>query len=83
MLVVAVVLCVYLTDACSSAGPEYTGQTYSHAPYTSYSDAWRFTNSSILGTSSSESLRTFSALLWRMCASTRDYGCLVEGIHYT
>uniref|UniRef100_A0A673M0Z3 Paired-box protein 2 C-terminal domain-containing protein n=1 Tax=Sinocyclocheilus rhinocerous TaxID=307959 RepID=A0A673M0Z3_9TELE len=30
------------------AGPEYTGQTYSHAPYTSYSDAWRFTNSSIL-----------------------------------
>ncbi|XP_073695965.1 paired box protein Pax-8 [Garra rufa] len=31
------------------AGPEYTGQTYSHAPYTSYSDAWRFTNSSILG----------------------------------
>uniref|UniRef100_A0A672LEE7 Paired-box protein 2 C-terminal domain-containing protein n=1 Tax=Sinocyclocheilus grahami TaxID=75366 RepID=A0A672LEE7_SINGR len=35
------------------AGPEYTGQTYSHAPYTSYSDAWRFTNSSILGTSSS------------------------------
>ncbi|KTG04263.1 hypothetical protein cypCar_00025979 [Cyprinus carpio] len=35
------------------AGPEYTGQTYSHAPYTSYSDAWRFTNSSILGLTSS------------------------------
>ncbi|XP_051981851.1 paired box protein Pax-8-like isoform X3 [Xyrauchen texanus] len=31
------------------AGPEYTGQTYSHSPYTSYSDAWRFTNSTILG----------------------------------
>uniref|UniRef100_A0A8C2A7W6 Paired box protein Pax-8 n=1 Tax=Cyprinus carpio TaxID=7962 RepID=A0A8C2A7W6_CYPCA len=30
-------------------GPEYMGQTYSHTPYTSYSDAWRFTNSSILG----------------------------------
>ncbi|XP_067293619.1 paired box protein Pax-8 isoform X2 [Pseudorasbora parva] len=31
------------------AGPEYTSQTYSHPPYTSYSEAWRFTNSSILG----------------------------------
>ncbi|XP_051545621.1 paired box protein Pax-8-like isoform X3 [Myxocyprinus asiaticus] len=31
------------------AGPEYPGQTYSHSPYTSYSDAWRFTNSTILG----------------------------------
>ncbi|XP_052447665.1 paired box protein Pax-8 isoform X5 [Carassius gibelio] len=30
-------------------GPEYMGQTYSHSPYSSYSDAWRFTNSSILG----------------------------------
>ncbi|KAL0192312.1 hypothetical protein M9458_010608, partial [Cirrhinus mrigala] len=50
-LVVAVVLFnVFVTDMCSPAGPEYTGQTYSHAPYTSYSDAWRFTNSSILGT---------------------------------
>lgn len=37
---------------CSLVGPEYTGQTYSHPPYTSYSDAWRFTNSSILGESS-------------------------------
>uniref|UniRef100_A0A671YPQ8 Paired box protein Pax-8 n=1 Tax=Sparus aurata TaxID=8175 RepID=A0A671YPQ8_SPAAU len=31
------------------AGADYSGQTYSHSPYTSYSDAWRFTNSSILG----------------------------------
>ncbi|XP_044030688.1 paired box protein Pax-8 isoform X6 [Siniperca chuatsi] len=31
------------------AGADYTGQTYSHSPYTSYSEAWRFTNSSILG----------------------------------
>uniref|UniRef100_A0A4W4H1X0 Paired box protein Pax-8 n=1 Tax=Electrophorus electricus TaxID=8005 RepID=A0A4W4H1X0_ELEEL len=31
------------------AGAEYSGQTYTHSPYTSYSDAWRFTNSSILG----------------------------------
>ncbi|CAJ1070325.1 paired box protein Pax-8 isoform X6 [Xyrichtys novacula] len=31
------------------AGAEYSGQTYSHSPYTTYSDAWRFTNSSILG----------------------------------
>ncbi|XP_051967654.1 paired box protein Pax-8 isoform X2 [Xyrauchen texanus] len=31
------------------AGPEYTSQTYSHPTYTSYSDAWRFTNSTILG----------------------------------
>ncbi|XP_056601937.1 paired box protein Pax-8 isoform X3 [Triplophysa dalaica] len=30
-------------------GPEYTGQSYSHPSYTSYSDAWRFTNSTILG----------------------------------
>ncbi|GAA6067722.1 paired box protein Pax-8 isoform X1, partial [Tachysurus ichikawai] len=30
------------------AGAEYSGQTYTHSPYTSYSDAWRFTNSSIL-----------------------------------
>lgn len=32
-----------------AAGADYTGQTYSHSPYTSYSEAWRFTNSSILG----------------------------------
>ncbi|XP_030624333.1 paired box protein Pax-8 [Chanos chanos] len=31
------------------AGAEYTGQTYTHSPYTSYSDAWRFTNSGLLG----------------------------------
>lgn len=30
------------------AGADYSAQTYSHSPYTSYSDAWRFTNSSIL-----------------------------------
>ncbi|XP_062844513.1 paired box protein Pax-8 [Trichomycterus rosablanca] len=31
------------------AGAEYSGQTYAHPTYTSYGDAWRFTNSSILG----------------------------------
>uniref|UniRef100_A0A3B3BCL9 Paired box protein Pax-8 n=1 Tax=Oryzias melastigma TaxID=30732 RepID=A0A3B3BCL9_ORYME len=31
------------------AGADYSGQSYSHSPYTSYSEAWRFTNSSILG----------------------------------
>lgn len=31
-----------------AAGTDYSGQTYSHSPYTSYSEAWRFTNSSIL-----------------------------------
>uniref|UniRef100_A0AAY4CE77 Paired box protein Pax-8 n=1 Tax=Denticeps clupeoides TaxID=299321 RepID=A0AAY4CE77_9TELE len=31
------------------AGAEYSGQTYTHSPYASYSEAWRFTNSSILG----------------------------------
>uniref|UniRef100_A0A8D2ZPZ5 Paired box protein Pax-8 n=1 Tax=Scophthalmus maximus TaxID=52904 RepID=A0A8D2ZPZ5_SCOMX len=31
------------------AGADYTGQSYTHSPYTSYSEAWRFTNSSILG----------------------------------
>ncbi|XP_008294855.1 paired box protein Pax-8 [Stegastes partitus] len=30
-------------------GADYSGQSYSHSPYTSYSEAWRFTNSSILG----------------------------------
>ncbi|TWW66120.1 paired box protein Pax-8 isoform X1 [Takifugu flavidus] len=30
-----------------AAGADYSGQTYSHSPYTSYSEAWRF-NSSIL-----------------------------------
>ncbi|TRY69764.1 hypothetical protein DNTS_030564 [Danionella cerebrum] len=28
---------------------EYTGQSYSQVPYTAYSDAWRFSNSSLLG----------------------------------
>uniref|UniRef100_A0A3P8TAL8 Paired box protein Pax-8 n=1 Tax=Amphiprion percula TaxID=161767 RepID=A0A3P8TAL8_AMPPE len=31
------------------AGTDYSGQSYTHSPYTSYSEAWRFTNSSILG----------------------------------
>ncbi|XP_030006981.1 paired box protein Pax-8 isoform X7 [Sphaeramia orbicularis] len=31
-----------------AAGADYSGQSYSHSPY-SYSEAWRFTNSSILG----------------------------------
>ncbi|KAL2100414.1 hypothetical protein ACEWY4_004808 [Coilia grayii] len=30
-------------------GADYSGQTYTHSPYTSYSEAWRFTNSGILG----------------------------------
>ncbi|XP_061732318.1 paired box protein Pax-8 isoform X1 [Nerophis ophidion] len=33
-----------------AAGGDYSAQSYSHSPYASYSDAWRFTNSSILGT---------------------------------
>ncbi|XP_013859138.1 paired box protein Pax-8 isoform X1 [Austrofundulus limnaeus] len=32
-----------------AAGADYSGQSYSHSPYTSYSEAWRFTNPSILG----------------------------------
>ncbi|XP_058876443.1 paired box protein Pax-8 isoform X1 [Acipenser ruthenus] len=31
------------------AGSEFSSTAYSHSPYTSYSDAWRFTNSGILG----------------------------------
>uniref|UniRef100_A0A8C5G0F6 Paired box protein Pax-8 n=1 Tax=Gouania willdenowi TaxID=441366 RepID=A0A8C5G0F6_GOUWI len=31
------------------AGADYSSQTYSHSPYSTYSEAWRFTNSSILG----------------------------------
>ncbi|XP_048877026.1 paired box protein Pax-8 isoform X5 [Brienomyrus brachyistius] len=31
------------------SGTDYSGQTYGPSPYTSYSEAWRFTNSSILG----------------------------------
>uniref|UniRef100_A0A3B3TG04 Paired box protein Pax-8 n=1 Tax=Paramormyrops kingsleyae TaxID=1676925 RepID=A0A3B3TG04_9TELE len=31
------------------SGEDYSGQTYGPSPYTSYSEAWRFTNSSILG----------------------------------
>ncbi|XP_012891792.1 PREDICTED: paired box protein Pax-8 isoform X9 [Dipodomys ordii] len=30
------------------AGSEYSGNTYSHTPYSSYSEAWRFPNSSLL-----------------------------------
>ncbi|XP_068608611.1 paired box protein Pax-8 [Brachionichthys hirsutus] len=42
----------YSTSAITgmvAAGAEYSAQTYSHSPYASYSEAWRFTNSSILG----------------------------------
>nr|AGO18319.1 paired box protein Pax 8 [Clarias batrachus] len=41
----------YSTSAITGmvAGAEYSGQTYTHSPYTSYSEAWRFTNSSLLG----------------------------------
>lgn len=41
----------YSTSTITSmvAGADYSGQSYSHSPYTSYSEAWRFTNSSILG----------------------------------
>ncbi|KAF5909434.1 paired box protein Pax-8 isoform X3, partial [Clarias magur] len=40
----------YSTSAITGmvAGAEYSGQTYTHSPYTSYSEAWRFTNSSLL-----------------------------------
>ncbi|KAJ8414092.1 hypothetical protein AAFF_G00066900 [Aldrovandia affinis] len=31
------------------AGTDYSGQAYTHSPYSSYSEAWRFTNSGILG----------------------------------
>ncbi|KAG7476438.1 hypothetical protein MATL_G00082890 [Megalops atlanticus] len=31
------------------AGTDYSSQAYTPSPYTSYSEAWRFTNSSILG----------------------------------
>uniref|UniRef100_A0A8C5AKS0 Paired box protein Pax-8 n=1 Tax=Gadus morhua TaxID=8049 RepID=A0A8C5AKS0_GADMO len=42
----------YTSSAISGmvSGADYTTQTYSHSPYASYSEAWRFTNSSILGT---------------------------------
>ncbi|XP_076020178.1 paired box protein Pax-8 isoform X2 [Genypterus blacodes] len=41
----------YSTSAITGmvAGADYSAQSYSHSPYTSYSEAWRFTNSSILG----------------------------------
>ncbi|CAL1569303.1 unnamed protein product [Knipowitschia caucasica] len=41
----------YSTSAITSmvAGADYSGQSYSHSPYSSYSEAWRFTNSGILG----------------------------------
>ncbi|XP_054612918.1 paired box protein Pax-8 isoform X4 [Dunckerocampus dactyliophorus] len=32
-----------------AAGGDYSAQSYSHSPYATYSEAWRFTNSSILG----------------------------------
>lgn len=41
------------------AGADYSGQSYGHSPYTSYSEAWRFTNSSILG----EQKKTLTVLL--------------------
>ncbi|XP_061658102.1 paired box protein Pax-8 isoform X2 [Syngnathoides biaculeatus] len=31
------------------AGADYPAQSYGHSPYASYGDAWRFTNSGILG----------------------------------
>nr|XP_015210302.1 PREDICTED: paired box protein Pax-8-like [Lepisosteus oculatus] len=31
------------------AGGDYSSNAYAHSPYTSYSEAWRFTNSGILG----------------------------------
>ncbi|XP_077441945.1 paired box protein Pax-8 isoform X3 [Vanacampus margaritifer] len=39
----------YSSSAIAVAGADYPAQTYSHSPYASYSEAWRFTNSSILG----------------------------------
>lgn len=34
-------------------GSEYSGNTYGHTPYSSYSEAWRFPNSSLLSKSPS------------------------------
>ncbi|XP_038610086.1 paired box protein Pax-8 isoform X5 [Tachyglossus aculeatus] len=31
-----------------AAGSDYSGNAYSHSPYSSYSEAWRFSNSSLL-----------------------------------
>lgn len=42
------VFAVLILASSLPAGADYSAQTYSHSPYTSYSDAWRFTNSSIL-----------------------------------
>lgn len=33
---------------CAPTGSEYSGNAYSHTPYSSYSEAWRFPNSSLL-----------------------------------
>uniref|UniRef100_A0A8C4PIZ6 Paired-box protein 2 C-terminal domain-containing protein n=1 Tax=Equus asinus asinus TaxID=83772 RepID=A0A8C4PIZ6_EQUAS len=33
------------------AGSEYSGNAYGHTPYSSYSEAWRFPNSSLLSKS--------------------------------
>lgn len=49
MAVVAVVWFDVFNVCVFPVGPEYSGQTYTHPSYTSYSDAWRFTNSTILG----------------------------------
>lgn len=32
-------------------GSEYSGNAYGHTPYSSYSEAWRFPNSSLLSKS--------------------------------
>lgn len=40
-------------------GSEYSGNTYGHTPYSSYSEAWRFPNSSLLSKS-----RARRALCW-------------------
>ncbi|XP_048877021.1 paired box protein Pax-8 isoform X2 [Brienomyrus brachyistius] len=39
----------YASSAITGMVSDYSGQTYGPSPYTSYSEAWRFTNSSILG----------------------------------
>lgn len=40
------------TSHCvSPTGSEYSGNAYGHTPYSSYSEAWRFPNSSLLSKS--------------------------------
>lgn len=36
---------------CAPTGSEYSGNAYGHTPYSSYSEAWRFPNSSLLSKS--------------------------------